>query len=212
MKKTSVLALGAVTVLTVGICLYGEFSEKKEVAQYEATFKTQQKVKEEQYAKPAKTKEKTEDEATTKAKVTSKPKIKVKKTQKEKKKDPADQEALASYTIQNGDDLNVLASKMGISTNELMKINHWASLPIVQPGQNIQVPAKALSAIQGQNNSRQGGGGTLTQGGVTQGQTPAPAVPTQGGVPAPTQAQPAPIAQATPAPTSQGATPPASIQ
>lgn len=156
MKKSSIFLIALAAIITVGICFYGEVKDKKEVAQYEATYKKQ--AKEEnvlQERDDDKEKESTDskDKEDTKKKEEPKKAKPVKKQEKDKKE--VDKEQTVGYTIKEGDDLQVIANKCGISTDELMKMNQWSSLPIVQPGQVIQVPANKLGALGGENISQQ---------------------------------------------------------
>ena len=205
MKKSSIFLIALAAIITVGICFYGEVKDKKEVAQYEATYKKQAKEEnvlqerdddKEKESTDSKDKEETKKKEEPKK---AKPVKKEKKQEKDKKEE--DKEQTAGYTIKEGDDLQVIANKCGISTDELMKMNQWSSLPIVQPGQVIQVPANKVGALGGENISQQAPTSNAPvapapQNNGTQGATQTPA-PTPTPAPAPVQqpVAPTPVSQ-----------------
>lgn len=114
--------------MTIGICFYGEVKDKKEVAQYEATYRKQTKEENvlqerNQERDDDKEKESTDSKEKINKKGNSKKDKPVKRKEKPKKdKKEEDKEQTAGYTIKEGDDLQVIANKCGISTDELMKI------------------------------------------------------------------------------------------
>lgn len=192
MKKSSIFLIALAAIITAGICFYGEVKDKKEVAQYEATYKKQAK---EESVLQERDDDKEKETTTSKNKEEIKKKEEPKKTkpvkkeEKQEKNKKEEKESTTGYTIKEGDDLQVIANKCGISTDELMKMNQWSSLPIVQPGQVIQVPANKVGALGGENISQQ---------------APAP-VPQNNGAPGVVQTPtPAPVQQpAAPAPVAQ---------